>query len=525
MAYIQGVDRKQVILFPEVIDDYIEKDNTVRFIDAFVDSLDLKKLEFRYSELKPTGRPPYNPGDMLKLYIYGYINRVRSSRRLENETHRNVEVMWLLKKLKPDFKTIADFRKDNISAIKKVCKEFTLLCKKLDLFGGELVGIDGSKFRASNSKRQNFGEKKLKRLIKWIDEKIDSYFLELDENDNKDKNVKDKTSEELKAKIEALKERKEKYEGMLNKLDEGDETQISLTDPDSRAMMNNQRVEICYNVQITVDDKYKLIVDHEATNDPKDNEHLSKMSKRAKEILGVDKLKALTDKGYYDAEEIKECVDNDITPYIPKPKSNVSKKIDVPKPEFYGNKFEYDAERDVYICPNGSLLTYRNTAEIHDKMMRLYKSKDCLRCEFMDRCTRNKKGRIIYRWEHEKILEEMRKRVGDNKDLIKKRQWLVEHPFGTMKRTFDQGYMLMRGLEKVGAEISLTVLAYNIKRVINIVGLDRLSGMVRTEMNKNPSTQINGKVICAKTVECPDKYSNLLLTRLFNYFFTQSAVI
>jgi len=496
MAYIQGVDRKQVILFPEVIDDYIEEDNPVRFIDAFVDSLDLKKLEFKYSDLKPTGRPPYNPGDMLKLYIYGYLNQVRSSRRLEKETYRNVEVMWLLKKLKPDFKTIADFRKDNKSAIKKVCKEFTLLCKKLDLFGGELVAIDGSKFKACNSKKRNFNEAKLRKRIKEIEAKIDEYLSELENNDKKEANISKVTAEELNTKMGMLKERKEEYENLLRNLDASGESQISLTDPDSRAMVNNQRIEVCYNVQTTVDDKHKLILDHEVTNEVKDSKQLSKMAKRAKKILGVDELKVLTDRGYYDAVEIKECIDNGIIPYIPKPESTVSKKIDIPKPEFYGNEFKYDAERNVYICPRGSVLTYGGTATIHGKRMRLYKSKDCISCQFMNRCTRNKRGRIIYRWEHEEILEDMRKRIQNNKEMVRKRQWLSEHPFGTMKRAFNQGYMLTRGIDKVGAEISLTVLAYNIKRVINIVGLDRLIEAV-VAMNKASSVKVKGKILYA----------------------------
>ncbi len=447
MAYIEGISRKQVILFPDVIDDYIEDNNQVQFIDAFVDSMDLKELEFKYAEPEPTGRPPYNPADLLKLYIYGYLNRIRSSRSLEKETHRNIELMWLLRKLTPDFKTIADFRKDNKKAIKAVCREFILLCKKLSLFRGELIAIDGSKFKAVNSKKRNFNEAKLNKKIKEIEEKIDTYLSELEENDR-------------------------------------DETQISLTDPDSRTMVNNQRIEVCYNMQFTVDEKHKLILDHEVTNEVKDQNQLSKMAKRAKEILGVEEIEVLTDKGYYNAVEIKECVDNGIKPYIPELESTVSKKVNIPRPEFYKNKFSYDKEKDVYICPEGIELRYRNTAVHHGKRMRLYKSEECMGCKSKRLRTKNKNGRIIYRWENEEILEDMRRRIKLNKDKVKKQQWLTEHIFRTMKRNFNQGYFLMEGIDKVGGEMGLTVLAYNIKRVLNILGVDDLITVVKGKSNK-----------------------------------------
>lgn len=408
---------------------------------------------------------------MLKLYIYGYLNRIRSSRSLEKECARNIELMWLMRKLRPDFKTIADFRKDNRRAIKQVCGEFTLLCKKLELFGGELVAIDSSKFRASNSKKRNFNEAKLKRATREIEEKVREYLAELDDNDKREAGVKSPGAEELKAKIEILRDRRGKYQGLLKELRASGESQISLTDPDSRAMLNNQRVEVCYNVQATVDDKHKIILDHEVTNEAKDQDQLSRMGKRAKEILGVEGLEVLADKGYYKAVEVKECVDNGIIPYIPGRESRVPKEINVPRPEFYKDRFKYDGERDLYLCPSGRELTFKNRARHHGKMMRLYQSKQCQGCQLRPQCTRNKKGRIIYRWEHEEVLEDMRQRVESNRDKVKMRQWLSEHPFGTIKRSMNQGYLLLRGLDKVAAEVSLTVLAYNIKRVINIVGL------------------------------------------------------
>lgn len=470
MGYIEGIDRNQVILFPEVIDDYIEEDNPVQFIDAFVDTLDLIELGFKYSETKGTGRPPYNPADMLKLYIYGYLNRVRSSRSLEKETHRNIELMWLLKKLTPDFKTVADFRKDNRDAIKQACREFTLLCKKLDLFGGELVAIDSSKFRAVNSKKRNFNEAKLKRAIKEIEDKVEQYFKELEDNDKEEACITHCSTEDIKKKIKMLKERKDRYQGLLKELRESGETQISLTDPNSRAMVNNQRIEVCYNIQTTVDARHKLIADHETTNEVLDRNQLSEMAKRAKDILEVEELEVLADKGYYDAIEIKECVDNGITPYVAEPESTVSKDVDIYRKE----DFTYDADKDIYVCPNGSELTFRNKATHHGRVMKLYKSEDCKSCQMKTECTRNKMGRVIYRWEHEEVLEDMKKRMQTDKGKYKIRQWLSEHPFGTIKRSMNQGYLLLKGLKKVAAEISLTVLAYNIKRVINIVGLKRL---------------------------------------------------
>ncbi|MGZ6520162.1 MAG: IS1182 family transposase, partial [Bacteroidia bacterium] len=452
-----------------IIDDYITEENSVRFIDAFVNNLDLKELGFRHAELSPTGRPPYDPADLLKLYIYGYLNRVRSSRFLEKECKKNVEVMWLLKKLIPDFKTIADFRKDNRDAIKKVFKEFILLCKKFELFGNELVAIDSSKFSAVNSKKRNFNEDKLKKRLKEIDEKIDRYLKELEENDSIKPDTIPTNAEKLKEKIEHLKERKEKYQDILKKLKNSGEKQVSLTDPDSRLMLNNKRTDVCYSVHITVDEKNKLILDHEVVNENNDASHLTELSCRAKQILEVDKLKVVADANYSDSEELQKCIDNGITPYIP---DRDSERRDVQDPGFYKSKFRYDREKDVYICPAGNELRYWTTYTARKE--RTYKTEKCGTCEFRSKCTSNKKGRILTRRDGENALEDTKKRIKDNADMLQKRQELVEHPFGTIKRAFNQGYMLLKRLPKVGAEISLTMLAYDITRVINIVGVEKL---------------------------------------------------
>jgi transposase len=480
MDHVQGFDRNQEILFPAKIDDYIEEENLVRFIEAFVALLDLTLLGFTHAEVKTTGRPSYNPADLLKLYIYGYLNTIRSSRKLEKETHRNVEVMWLLKKLTPDHKTIADFRKNNAGPIKKVFKEFVLFCKELDLYGRETVGIDGSKFKAVNSKKRNFNEDKLIKKLKDIEEKIEVYLKELDENDKNESSVKQSDAKEVKEKIKQLEDRKSEYKELLKKLEETGEKQVSTTDPDSRMMMNNQKFDVCYNVQTTIDDKNNLIVDYEVTNDVNDKKQLNEMAGKAKEILGVESLDVFTDKGYYNPDEIKKCVDNNTIPYIPEPKPKQPKEDSVPKAGFCDCDFKYDTSKDVYACPEGRELTFSLISEKNNKMMKEYRSDSCSSCESKSKCTRNKNGRVIFRWEHEEILDDMRKRVKENKDVVKKRNCMCEHPFGTIKRGFNQGYLLLKGLRKVGGEMGFTMLAYNMRRVINILGVNKLIESLNT---------------------------------------------
>src|ERR1700730_19342491 len=329
MDFIRGASRKQVILFPESVEDYITEDNPVRFIDAFVASLDLAELGFMRAQPAETGRPAYDPGDLLRLYLYGYLNRVRSSRMLERETKVNLEVMWLLGKLNPDFKTVADFRRDNLKAIKQVCGEFTLLCRKLKLFGGELVAIDGSKFKAVNNRRRNFNEARLTKAIKAIEEKIDTYLHELDQADaaEPDPDEPPPSVTELREKIKTLTERKAKYQALHEGLKESGAKQVSLTDPDARSMvMHHGSTEVGYNVQTVVDEKHQLIVEHEVTNDPTDHSHLAEMAVRAKEMLQVEELEVVADMGYYDGAEVKQCAAAGITTYIPKPITSVNKK-------------------------------------------------------------------------------------------------------------------------------------------------------------------------------------------------------
>jgi len=468
MGYIEGEDRKQTMLFPEVLEDYITEENPVRLIDVFIEGLDLSEMGCQRAIPKETGRPPYDPGDLLRLYVYGYLNRTRSSRQLEREAGRNVELMWLMRKLRPDFKTIADFRRDNPQGIKKVCREFTLWCKRLELFGGELVAIDGSKFQAVNSPKRNFTTKKLKRMIEEIEAKIEQYLKELDGQDKQEVGQSALSAEELKEKIDRYKQRRGQYEQLKRDLEQSGESQVSLTDPQSRSMRVGHGVEVSYNVQIVVDHKHKLVVEHEVVNEVTDQGQLSTMAKKAKETLGVESLEVVTDRGYYNGEEVKACEESGITAYVPKPNSSSNLKRGL----FTKENFIYEPEKDCYRCPAGKELSYRYQTVEQGRTMRSYEISGCKSCELRSKCSINKKGiRCIKRWVDEAILEAMARRVAEHPEKVELRKCLAEHPFGTIKRVMNQGYFLMRGLTKVGAETSLTILAYNLKRVINILGV------------------------------------------------------
>lgn len=429
------------------------------------------RLGFARATPAATGRPGYDPGDLLKLYVYGYLNRIRSSRRLEREAARNVEVMWLLGRLAPDFKTIADFRKDNLTAIKTVCREFTLLCKKLELFGGELVAIDGSKFRALNNRKRNFNPAKLERIIESLDERIAAYLAEMERQDGAEASTVNLSAEELRAKIEQLGRRKQFHEDLAEKLQESSAQEISLTDPDSRLMLVGQGVDVCYNVQTVVDSKHKLIVHHEVTNAHTDQGYLVPMATTAMQVLGVQTLEVVADKGYYSGEEIKKCEDRGIVTYIPK--ADVSSKLK--KELFTKEQFRYDAVTDTYMCPAGEQLTHRCTTTERKKVrMRYYGTAACKRCHLRTRCTKRRRGRLIKRLVDEAVLERMAKRLKESPEKMKLRKQLVEHPFGTIKRGMSQGYFLLKGMKKVVAEMSLTVMAYNIKRVLNLLGVQEM---------------------------------------------------
>jgi transposase len=472
VSYIEGTDRQQAWLLPERLEDYVSADNPVRFLDAFVDSLDLAALGFQRATPNDTGRPPYQPGDLLRLYLYGYLNRLRSSRRLEREAHRNVELLWLLRQLRPDFKTIADFRKDNLQPLRAVCRQFTLLCRQLDLFGGELVAIDGSKLRAVNSKRRNYSERKLRATLAEIDAKIDGYLAQLDAADAIEPNAAQPTAAQLQQKIEALHQRRQQNAGRLEQLQASGQSQVSLTDPDSRSMKVGQGTEVCYNVQTAVDAKHKLIVEHQVTNAVTDMGQLTAMATAAQQTLGVEKLEVVADMGYYWGAQVKECADAGITCYIPKALTSANTQQGL----FGKERFAYDAVRDCYRCPAGQVLSYRSSSFELGRAIRYYRAPlaACRACALKARCTRNQEARRLSRWEHEELLDEMQRRVLAQPVKMKQRKALAEHPFGTIKRGMEAGYFLLCGLEKVRTEMSLTVLAYNLKRVINILGVPKL---------------------------------------------------
>jgi transposase len=490
MGYIQGINRDQTILFPECVDDYIGEDSLVRFIDLYVDKLDLVNLGFKHANSNPLGRKSYDPKDLLKLYIYGYVIKIRSSRRLEVEIHRNIELMWLLRKLKPDFRTIADFRKDNLTAIKKVFKEFIVICAKLKLFENELVAIDGSKFRAQNSRDKCFTKKQIEEQIQKLDESIDQYLKKLDSTDKEEEDREPITVDSLKEKIKLLEDKKVEYKKLKQEMESNGNEQISLTDPDSRLMKTRHGHDVCYNVQIAVTNKHKLIIVQDVKNDCNDQNQLSEMSKNVKDTIKLtqedlneeeidkQKIEITADTGYFNGLEVKECIENGIVPYIPEPpKHNGHTKNN----KFDKNCFKYNKEKDIYICPNNCNLCfsgYTTRDKKTCKVEKIYICKGYKECKLRDKCSDNKRGRRVHRWEHEKIMDEMKERVQKDLSKTKDRKKLVEHPFGTMKRVFDQGYFLLKGLKKVKTEFSLITLAYNIKRVIKILGIREMMNAI-----------------------------------------------
>jgi transposase len=483
--HVNGTNRDQTVLFPDTIDKYVDKENPVRFIDAFVDSLNLEKLGFKHSTLADTGRPSYNPSDLLKLYVYGYLNQIRSSRKLEKECHRNVEVIWLMKKLSPDHKTIADFRKDNIDCIKPVFKEFVYLCRNLDLYGAQLVAIDGTKFKAVNSRSNNLNEKTVALRLKKTEEKITEYLKEMDQNDTADSDEDESINvDELKEKICKLEEEKQRYEQIQNQMKATGQKEISLVDSDSRLMrVDSQRLEVSYNIQTSVDAKQHLIVDYDVINNSTDHHQLAIDAKAAKQMLGVDRLEVLSDKGFYVANDIVECEEAGITVFMPIPAFNPTKNVGVPEHEFCSGKFVYHVERDAYVCPGGSELellrrSYRGKEQCWGG---LYGTKFCLSCSFRSRCTRNNRGRRLFRPEYQDAVDRLRARVSssDGRKRLSLRREIVEHPFGTMKRAFNQGYLLLKGLRKVRGEVGFTMLAYNLRRAINILGVGALMSLIK----------------------------------------------
>lgn len=466
--FIEGEIRTQAILFPERLDDYIAEENPIRVIDVFIDGVNLSSMGFKTTPAI-TGRPAYHPATMLKLYVYGYLNRVQSSRRLEREAGRNVELMWLLARLAPDFKTIADFRKNNTKAIRLVCREFVQVCRKLDLFTDAFVAIDGSKFKAVNNRDKNYTQAKLKRRLDDIDKNINRYLEQIASADRQDDlATKDKT-ERLETKIGKLKEEIKHLNDIEVKLLATPDKQISLTDPDARSMITRGTGIVGYNVQTAVDIKHHLIVAHEVTNVGHDRQQLNNMAIQAKDAMATDELTIVADRGYYNGEEIKACEDAGYKTYLPKCQTSGNQAKGL-----YGKRdFTYHPNVDEYTCPAGEHLIYRFSAKEKGKTIRRYWSSACITCETKKKCT-NGKYRRVSRWEHEAVLDKVNTRIEQEPERMKARRETVEHPYGTIKHWMGYTHFQMRTLERVSAEMSLHVLAYNMKRVINIMGITSL---------------------------------------------------
>ena len=465
--FISGEDRQQLAMFPERLDDCIFDDNPVRFIDLFIDELDLLKLGFDKVEPADTGRPSYHPSTLIKIYIYGYLNRIQSSRRLERETQRNLELIWLTGRLSPDFKTIADFRKDNGPGIKKVCGKFVVLCRHMGMFTDSLIAVDGSKFKAVNSRDNNYTERKLKARILQTEKRVARYLDELDRVDQQGDALPE-------ARVDHLKTRLKEAKALLNRLDtidaqikESPDSQVSMIDPDARSMATSGKgtAIVGYNVQSAVDDKHHLIVAHEVTNHGHDRDQLTNMSIKAKEATGIENPKVYADRGYYSSKEILDCEEHDIVPMVPKTNTSNSRAAG----RFDKQDFRYISESDQYECPAGEKATYRYTSKEKGLNIRKYWSSKCLGCQMKSKCTTGDYRRIR-RWEHEDILDKMQKRLNDNPQASRIRRQTVEHVFGTLKSWMGSTHFLTKTIEKVSTEMSLHVLAYNMKRMMAIHG-------------------------------------------------------
>jgi transposase len=477
--FVEGLDRSQGTLFPECLEDWIGEDNPVRVIDVFVDELDLSGLGFNRVTPQATGRPGYHPSALLKLYVYGYLNRVQSSRRLEREAGRNVEVMWLTGRLVPDHKTIADFRKDNGAAIGKVCSQFVALCRGLGLFADAAVAIDGSKFKAVNNRDRNFTRNKMKRRMEQIEDSVERYLHQLDSADRQEPSVaREARTVRLNDKIAKLKEEMARLKKLEVRMLDAPDQQVSLTDPDARSMATSGRGSgvVGYNVQAAVDTTHHLIVAHEVTTTGSDRAQLSSMANKTKAVLQTDKLDVVADRGYFSSDEILACDQAGITVTLPKPLTSGLKA----KGRYGKQDFRYVAGEDVYICPAGERLIYHYTNEEKGLVLHRYWTNACQGCAIKDKCTTGKERRIR-RWEHEHVLEAVQRRLDENPEAMRQRRETVEHPFGTLKMRMGATHFLMKRLNNVRTEMALSVLAYNLTRVMNIIGIGPLMAVIRAQ--------------------------------------------
>ena len=468
-GYIEGTDRGQMTLFPDRLEDWIGEDNPVRVADIFVDEVDLAELGFDRMAPALTGRPGYHPSVLLKLFIYGYLNRVPSSRALEREAGRNVEVMWLTGRLAPDHKTIADFRRDNGPAIRKTCAQFVELCRRVGVLKGDCVAIDGSKFKAVNNRDKNFTKGKIASRIAHLEASIDRYLKEMVRIDRQEEGeARAQKIANLAQRSDRIRQEIQRLQAIDRALKDAPDSQISLTDPDARSMATSARGSgfVGYNAQAAADTETHLIVTHDVINDGHDREQLSLMSKEAKAALGRDEMHVVADKGYFSGREILACHEDGITTTLPRPETSGNRK----KGMYVKADFAYDADADVYHCPAGETLTYRYTTEEKGLVLRRYWASVCQTCPVKARCTTGKQRRIT-RWEHEHLVEAMHDRMSRDPALMGLRRSTVEHPFGTIKAWMGATHFRMRGLGNVRTEMAFNVLAYNIKRMIALIGV------------------------------------------------------
>jgi transposase len=473
-SHIKGQSRTQTTLFPEAIDDFVTQDNPIRVIDLFVDQLDLLDLGFEAVNAKLTGRPGYHPATMLKLYVYGYLNRIQSSRRLEKESHRNVELMWLLERLRPDFKTIANFRKDNGKGIKNVCRKFVELCRQLNMFDDSAFAIDGSKFKAVNNKSKNYTPSKVQFHIDRVEKSIEKYLSQMD---TKDKDEKDTDTTVSTSKLAWLEARLVELKALEKEVNEHPDKQVSQTDPDARLMhTHHMERRVCYNVQSAVDTKHHLIVEHDVTMTV-DRGQLTLVAAQVQKTLGRKNITIIADKGYFSRNDIKATQDLGMTANVPQSDTSGAAKKGV----FNKSLFKYDKNKDIYICPAGEELPHRRNVTERDLELKVYVNHvACSGCTIRAKCTTSlKEPRKMKRWVHEEVIDAMQLRLGDNPEIPVLRKQTVEHPFGTIKMWMGAQHFLMKRKKNVSIEMSLHVLAYNLKRMMTIMGTTGLMEAIR----------------------------------------------
>jgi len=475
--FVEGDDRRQGYLLPEALDDYVAEDNPVRVVEVFIEELDLAALGFSGVRPAATGRPAYHPSTLLKLYLYGYLNRVQSSRRLEREAQRNIELMWLTGRLAPDFKTIANFRRDNGAAIRAACAQFVVLCRQLGLFTRAVVAIDGSKFKAVNNRDKNFTVVKVAKRMEQVEASIGRYLAALDRADREESDIAEAKTTRIKDKIAGLRRQMQALKAMERTVQAAPDKQVSLTDPDARSMATSGRGTgvVGYNVQIAVDAEHHLIVAHEVTNLGHDRTQLEPMALKAQAATGCEDLTALADRGYFNGEQVLACEGTGVLPCIPKIDTSSAAR----RGFFTRHDFVYDAEADYYTCPAGQTLTRsRPRPNRQDDLDEYRHLTACFTCPLKPKCTPDKLKRLK-RWKHERVLDQMQARLDRMPEAMGVRRQTVEHPFGTLKSWMGSAHFLTKTLQKVRTEMSLHVLAYNMKRMIQIFGVGPLMAAIR----------------------------------------------